>query len=342
LKDAWPSAVKSDIEDATLKLESAKQALRRQKIVTVARAEIAYWKAWMAKQHVELRARSLGIARSLVEDNERRRKAGKMSEMEVEQAKVGAAYRERKWLEAQTDWTEALRDIMNAIGWQVDERQVQIQVEEAPLDRPVSLDFAARMRSASEHHPDILISRKEIDIKDLHLAIAKNSRWPQLDLSASYGLNGLGSSAQDSLEDINESDYPSWSIGVVFRTGLCKSQAARAEFEEAKLAKERALQSYKATETSVVNSLRSTIAKVGLLKRILDALKGEVGVNRMALDNEKVLLETGKSTSRKMLALEEDLTDSQVDYLLAKTRYLQTLVQLDLADGTMLARRKLE
>ena len=43
---------------------------------------------------------------------------------------------------------------------------------------------------------------KKVRQEELRVAYAKNQRLPQLDLKASYGLNGLGSTPGESWDDV--------------------------------------------------------------------------------------------------------------------------------------------
>jgi outer membrane protein TolC len=341
MKNGGFTAARSKMKDARLAREIARQSLRRQKMLTVARTEIAFWNVLEADRILGLREQSLDIARTLVKDNQSRLEQGKMAEMEVEQAKVGAARRERLWLDARAQRTEAVRGLMNAMGRQMGEEQVVVRAEDK---MPSVREFAPEdmMNTALERHPDMLIAGKEVELRQLRLAVAKNQRWPQMDLVGSYGLNGLGDSMSTSQQDVKDGEYESWSVGIVARLPLGGDREAAAELKKARLEKTKALDNYKATETDVLNALQTAVIRTSLLEKGLAALEKEVAINKMALENEKILLENGKSTSRRVLEVEESLCDSRVERARAGTALRRVLVQVDLSDGGMLDRRGLE
>jgi outer membrane protein len=341
LKNGGFTAARSKMKDARLAREIARQTLRRQKMLTIARTEIAFWNVLESDHILDLRAQSLEIAKSLVKDNESRLEQGKMAEMEVEQARVGAARRERLWLEAKAQRNDAVRGLMNAMGRQIGEEQIVISDEEG-LPQVQAFDPGNMMNMALERHPDMLIAVKEVELRDLRLAVAKNQRWPQMDLVGSYGLNGLGDSMTTSRQDVEDGEFESWSVGIVARLPLGGDRAAAAELKKARLEKTKALDNYKATETDVANALQTAVVKSSLLEKALTALDKEVAISKMALENEKVLLENGKSTSRRLLELEENLCGSRVERAKAGTALRRVLVQVDLSDGGMLVRRDLE
>ncbi len=342
LRGFGPRVTKSQLENARLRWEIAAQELRRRQMLTIGRAELAYWGLWQSHQSVALREQSLGIARALLEDNEKRQKQGRMSEIEVEQAKAGVALRERRWLEARTQQREAARGLLSVVGWAPGEPVVDVDPDAKP-DTEVALpEFDAVMNRALEAHPDMLIRKKEIEVEDLRLAVAKNQRWPQLDLVGSYGLNGLGDDMNESWNYLSDGEYVSWAVSLNLRVPLGGGRKAGAQQRQAKLRKEHALVNYKATESDLANGLKSTLDRVRLVRDTLAALDREVGVTRAALDAEKVLLENGKSTSRRVLELEEDLSNAKVDQVLAAANLRRVLVELDMTNGDMLKRHGVE
>lgn len=96
------------------------------------------------------------------------------------------------------------------------------------------------MARAIEANPDYLSRRKQIESSRIRLAYAQNQRWPQLDLKASYGLNGIGDSPSSSFDQITHSEFPAWSLGVELRIPLAGGIKSRAELAGAKLGSNRA------------------------------------------------------------------------------------------------------
>ncbi|MFO1523889.1 MAG: TolC family protein, partial [Kiritimatiellia bacterium] len=342
LRNFGPAVTRSQLRNAELNHEVAKQELRRRRMLTIGRAELGYWSAWQSVRAVDLRAKSLEIVKSLLEDNKNRLKEGRVSQMDVDQTRAGVALRERRWLEARTEANEAAKALASLLGWTARDAQPVIKAEILEIGDPVVTDFDQAMTRAVSSHPDMLIRQKEIEIENLRLVVARNQSWPQLDLVGSYGYNGLGEDVPESWDRLSEGEYQNWSVELVFRMGLGGDRKARSQLEQTKLRHERALLGYQATESDLANAMRSVMNKARLVRDTQLALARETDVNRAALDAEKVLLAEGKSNSRRVLELEEDLVDVQVLYETACANYRRVLVELDMTDGGMLARRGLE
>ena len=342
LRNFGPAVTKSQLSNAELNLEISRQELRRRRMLTIGRAELGYWSAWQAVRAVDLRAKSLEIVKALLEDNLTRLKEGRISQMDVDQTRAGVALRERRWLEARTEANDAAKALATLLGWPGRQPQPVIKAEILEISDPVVNDFDKAMTLAVISHPDMLIRQKEIEVEKLRLVVAKNQSWPQLDLVGSYGYNGLGEDVPDSWDRLSAGEYENWSVELVFRMGLGGDRKAESQLEQTKLRHERALLSYQATESDLANAMQSVMKKVKLVRDTQLALAREVDVNRAALEAEKVLLAEGKSNSRRVLELEEDLVDVQVLYETACANYRRVLVELDMTDGAMLARRGLE
>jgi len=342
LKNFGPTSTRKQLKTGLIKFRIARQELRRQKMITIARAEVAYWGAWQAQQIAQLRAQSLQIARDLVDDTEKRLAEGQIAAIEVDQARAGLALRERRWLQAERARQDAERDLVSVLNWEVGSCRVEVDVGETPPVPAVEPDFETQVYSAHKYHPDMLIAQAEIEWANLLLKLARNQRLPQLDLTASYGMNGLGADMNEAFNDVGSGDFESWSAGVVLRMPLASGLNERARVNQARLQCEKAGYQRETTETEVANALRSVIHKVELLRRTVKALEDEAEINRMAMESEKLLFESGKGTSRRLLEQEDDLSDSRVESVTATAVLLKAHVELDLADGGMLLRRGLE
>jgi outer membrane protein len=341
LKNVGMRVTRSGIEDAELRRSISRQKLRLETMLTIARTEVAFWNAWYAQQLCDLRKQSLAIANELLEDNQERFKEGKMSEIEVAQARVGAGRRERLWLTARVSLKEAACDLMNAMGVQMNDTELSMKFDEVALENQ-DIELEKKVQMALSNHPDVLIAEAQIRLGDLRLLVARNQRLPELNLVANYGLNGLGTTERESWDKLNEADYPSWSASCVFRLPLGFDYQGRYVARAAEAEKEKALEGYRAARTDVVNALRTAIERATLLKQMTRALEEEVEIAEMSLESERVLLANGKSTSRRVLEMEEDLSKSRIEYLDVQAGWRKVLVQLDVSDGGMLTRRNLE
>src|ERR1041384_3026588 len=83
-----------------------------------------------------------------------------------------------------------------------------------PEMRPAPVDQPASAQDAFASNPDYLIRQHRLKQDEVRLKYAKNQRMPQLDAKGAYGLNGLGHTIGGSIDMVDDSRAPVWSIGL--------------------------------------------------------------------------------------------------------------------------------
>jgi hypothetical protein len=174
------------------------------------------------------------------------------------------------------------------------------------------------------------------------VAYARNQRWPQLDLKASYGLNGLGSSPGAALDDVNDAGFSSWSIGMEFRVPLGGGTKSRNELAAAKLRKQQALLSLKEVEVQIANALDTAIHKVRSALDNVTNYQSVVTLSQNLLDTQLARLQVGKSDTRRVLETERDLFEAKTAALESLILYQRAKLELDLVRGATLRRNHLD
>jgi outer membrane protein len=323
LKGRGEDATKARLRVAEYQAKTAYETLRRTVMTTVAEGESAYWALYLAQQQKATRDESLKMAEQLLLDSRSRLDAGKTSELAVLQAEAGVRLRKTRLGEA-----EHARDGRD------------LKVVDEPTSRAPDITLSDALQSAFELHPDYLSQMVRIEQEEVRLLYAENQRWPELNLLGSFGINGLGESLDDSLEDLESNDFPAWSVGLEFRMPLGRS-AEDAEYSAAQLRKEQALVGLKAAEIQLSNSIDTAIHRAGTAHETLIGLESLLEFNEKVLAAEMERLAAGKSDSRRVLEVEEDLADARLAYHEAMIDFQKSLLALELADGTLLQKRNI-
>ena len=336
LKNAGLKATMAAIRLAAAGSDIALENFRKQLMEIVAGAEAAYWDLAVAQAVYHSRRESTEIAREILEDNEKRVEAGKMSKLEVFQAKAGLATRLIREEEARNNLIEAMDHLRTFLSETSGEEDVWIVATDQPVIRDVDPDFSESMSRATDWHPDYLRNLKEVEQEGIRLAYAKNQRWPQLDLVGSYGYNGLGDSVGDSWDEVNEGNFESWAVGVEMRVSLGGGRESRSQLQIAHRRKRKAVLGLKATEVTIANTLHAAINRVRSFGKSIENYEVmELFIQRL-LDVELSRLDAGKSDSRKVLEVEEDLFEAKTDRITSAIDYQKALVTWDLAQGALL------
>jgi outer membrane protein len=332
----------ANIRLAALASEVAFQEYRRQLMETIATAEAAYWNLFMMQEQVKFFRESIAVAQSIVQDNRVRADAGRGSELEVLEAEAGLALRQTKLAEAEQKRKEAEMHVMTLTSDSAfAPHPVMVAADQPALDAAMP-EFLRSAEAAFDLNPDYQAQLKKIKQEDVRLAYAKNQRLPQLDLSASYGLNGLGSSPARSHDDLERQSYPSWSVGLELHVLLAGNIKARNELAASKLRKEQALLSLKQVETQIINAIQAAVQKIHSTRGSVENNQKVVAFHQSLLKTQLDRLEVGKVESRKVLEVEAALFESRNAVLDAMVQYERAQLELQLVQGAILKARELE
>ena len=333
LQGAGRDAVLARFRLAAAQSDNDLHVLRKQVMTVVAVAGAAYWELVMAGEQLKIRKESVAIARKILADNIAREVGGKMSELDVLQARAGVALRETRENSARQAWVEAMNNLKRVFA---DSSTEHIEPADEPRISSRPLNYAESMEVAVRFNPDYLVALNAIEEENIRLQYAESQDWPQLDLEGSYGYNGLGSDVNDSWQDVVDSNYPSWTVGLVMRVGLGGGGASNAELEAARLRRRQALVRLKSSEVDVASNISTAIARVHALKENAKKYRVVTAYNEDLLEAELNILAQGKSDARKVLQVEEDLNESKISELESKVDYQESLLALRIVEGAIL------
>ena len=164
-------------------------------MILISTAEASYWNLYMAQEQMLFFKESVAVAESIRNDNQTKLKAGKGSELEVMEADSGLALRKSKQSDAREKFFEAISRL-SALYGASGSNQLVVAID-TPQVNDLPLSYYDSFLAATTLNPDYLGQLKKIASEKLRVAYAKNQRLPQLDLKASYGLNGLGKNHDD-------------------------------------------------------------------------------------------------------------------------------------------------
>jgi len=320
---------------------------RKQAMTVVSRAESAYWNLAFAQEKHRMAGESVGIARKLVEDRRQRVQSGKMAELELLEAEAGLASRLALEAQSHQEMMEAMTQLkLLAADRQIGgEQSVRATGSLAPPEFDAAFDREAReaaLREALRAQPDYLVRRAELRQSGVRHAYMRNQRLPQVDLTGSYGFNGLTERMGELWAEVATAEYPTWTVGVELRVPLGFGVRERNELAIAKLQRAVALHRLRAVEYEIANSVQALIHRIANLGTQIENARTIIGFYERLLDDALKRLEQGKSTSREVYAAEEELARARRDELSRIAQYREALLQWAFVRGALLRDRNLE
>lgn len=336
LKNAGTTATEAGIKTAEIASYVAFQEYRQKRMVQVGKAVVAYWDYYTAQQLLQLRNESLKISEQLLNDNQQRYQVGKMAKTEVLEAQAGVYSRRGLCTEANHALKKSAIEIEAMLSNQSSFRSEQFTTDTPRPYNETALEQEQLIQQAFLLHPEYLAGQQLIKQTEIKIDYAQNQHRPELDLIASYGLNGLSVDRHNSWEQIQEAENDAWSVGLNWRIPLQGGIEGRSNLRKANLEKRRQLMALKEAETELVNQIIAAFHSVSSSIEQLTNAKQVRDIQHILLNTEISRLNAGKSTSRTVLEKEDDLRQAKETVVTSTIRLQHALVELDLASCTIL------
>lgn len=338
LKGFGPKNTKANIFISEADSEIAFQTFRQQLMDIVANAARTYWDLSLIQEIYRIRQESVEIAEHLHRDAIERYQAGKIPETEILQARAGLSQRRALVSQAKQQWITAMNNAWTFIAASPAEGAAFIEAVEPRSIRKPSPDPEVSLAKAFRLRPEYLSALRKIKREEIRISYARNQRWPQLDLNASYGLNGLEYELGTSANDAFSLDNETWLLGFEFRIPLTGGQKSRSELAAARHRKRQALMELKSVEIALLNSVDAAVKSVYQTIEQVAHVQQARFLNQEILEAELARFNAGKSNSYLVLNKEEDLNSAKESELQSLINYQKALITLDLIKGTLLQR----
>lgn len=342
LRNGGTGVTLAGIRIAALDSEVAFEEYRRQLMLTISRAEAAYWNLYFAQQQLRFFEESVAVAQSVLDDSQQKVKAGRAAELEVLEAQSGLALRKTKQNEAFQNYYTALGMVYTLAGVSPNAASRTVRATDVPSATNSPFAYSKSFQAAFDLNPDYLMQLKKVEAERVRVGVARNQVLPELNVKGAYGFNGLAGTPGDSWDVAQSQDFPSWSIGVELRVPLAGNIKGRNQLQASKLSMQEAIANLNSIETQIANLLNTSIRKARSWQDSIQSYETVVHFNEDLLKTQLARLEVGKIEPRKVLEVEADLFDARQNLAQALVEYQRTLLELQLADGTILQSRNMD
>lgn len=341
LRNFWIDSSRATIMINKKRLQISEWQLRGQLITTIAAVENAYYDLIRARENIKVQRLALEYNNQLLRENKKRVEVGALAPLDEKQAEAEVARGVATLLQTEQGYAVALNNIKNLItqdfaNWTnvvVDPVETLVAVPAHP-ELPESWQRGLTMR------PELQQLKLDLEAQKINLKFLKNQMWPSLDLTGSYGHNGLNTSYSKALDDLTRDDNPRYTYGVVLSVPL-GNRRARNEYKSARASNAQQLLEYKELEQSIMMSIDNAIKLLQSQFQQVEATRQARLFAQDALTAEQKKYENGKSTSFLVLQYQRDLTRTRFEELAALAEYNKALAGLAAQEGTTLERHNL-
>ncbi len=306
-------------------------------------AENAYWDLVYADENLRAKQEALDRAKDLNRITQIKIDVGALAPIDIVQTEVTIAQREQDIITAEGligDAEDRLRRLLNVQSLPDWDRPI------VPTDRPTreslqhgfQAEVDAGFKRALETRPEVKQALLTIESKKVTRAYTKNQLMPRLDLSGSYGFNGLGAQAllqnsdgtltqlnySDALQDLAHRTYPAWTLGVTFVVPI-GNNVARGNDALAVADLELARTNFAITKANLNVEVRAAARAIDIGYRTVAAATKARELAERNLDAEKKKFENGMSTTFQVAQVANDLTTAVTNELQAVATYLKDI-----------------
>lgn len=325
--------------------------LRLTVLSTVAEVIKAYWDLVGAMENLKVQSEALDNAERLLKVNETRREIGTAADIEVLQAKAGVATRQSQYISARQNISDASNFLKNLLNLRDGDRFSKALI--IPIDRPNPRDPAEFDTAAYEERvassidlalakrPEITIRQMEIDNAALEEYRTRKEMMPQLDLVYQYTTGGRDHKLRETLTGIRDRQDYAYSYGVQASIPIL-NRAARGSYQRARLAKRQAELTLDQARQQLMLNVNLAASRVASNAILVESNKQATRLQIANVAAEEKRLQLGVTTSWQVLQIQQDLTTAQVQELISNIEYEKSLVELQLAEGTILENLNIE
>lgn len=301
----------------------------------------AYYELIFAIGNHNAAVENRALARQLLEENRKRRDVGTMSPLDVIQAEAGVAESEQAVITTARAIKDNENTLKRLICQQVTEfRGLSLVPVDYPVVQMVALDVAQSTKMAMELRADYQSAKHALERQNIQVQYNRNQLWPEVDLQASYGLNGRGRDWDGFNNRVTSGDYPVWTVGISVSIPLGNRQA-RSNYNIARLDATQALLSLKSLEQDIIIGVDNAIGHVESNLKSVEAARAATRLAQESLDAEKKKLLAGTSTTFLVLQAQSQLASARSTEIRAFADYGESLFALDLAEGTILRKNNI-
>jgi outer membrane protein len=314
---------------------------------TLASVRNTYFELLYGLEAVQVAYGSLALAEKLVEDNRSRVEIGTMAPLDVVQAEAEVATRRQAVAQAEATWRTSELALKRLIVNGTDDPLWRSSIN--PVDRPVfapePLDVEGAVRKALDARTDLEQARRQIESNDFTMRFMRNQTLPDLDLTATYGAQGLGGTQfirqgsglgstvigqipggfGDALRTLSGRDYPTWNFQMNLSYPIGAS-AAEANYARARVQLSQSAAQLRALELQVATDVTNAALQVenGLTRYQAALAARELAQTR--LEAEQSRFDVGLSTNFFVVQAQRDLATAQNSELRALLDYRRALV----------------
>ena len=340
LQGFGPAVNLAGVRQAELETLADVYELRGLTEALLAETEKAYWNYVLANREIAIFEESLAVARQQLQEAETRISVGVLPEIEAAAARAQVALHLQALIDARSRLADSrlrLLRLVNPPELGLAPNRELNAVSDLELDlRPIA-DTADRLRLAVDSRPDLGEARLRLTQNRLETIVTRNGLLPRLDFFAALGRTGYADTFSDSFTELDGDTYDI-TAGVRLNHYLI-NRAAKARDLAARVSVQQADAAVANLEQLVRLDVRLAVNEAERARQQITASAATRDLQEETLRAETERFGVGAGTGLSVAQSQRDLLQSQIAEVEAMVQYRLALVDLYLAEGSLLERR---
>jgi outer membrane protein TolC len=337
LKDFGLDANLADVRIARKNKQAQDYVWRFRLESTLASVVATYYDMLLGIADLENKGDAIAAGIRLVANSERRRDLGFYSPYEVQQAQVQLSFDRENLLLSKNFYLNRQYEMQGLILPEYrDGRMLVYLPAKLPSLKIPRLDRDALLTVAFQNRYDYKAALVGAETEDVRVKFAKNQRWPQLDIVASYGATGLDFDGyQSAINQLTHNQAPQWQIGIQGSFPIGGIQP-RAQLDAAKARKQQALLRVQKTQLDIGVAVERAIELIRTNKERLNVAQFTTKTAEEAVKVGYRRMEEGQVSNFDLIEQQRRLYDARTRELSAQAELNKSIAQLWLSTGTVL------
>jgi outer membrane protein len=339
LKGFGSKVTLAGVQRSRLGIDRANHDYRARVLDVLRDTEIAYYRLVYGREQRLVRELGLKAAQELLDENQAKREAGVVTDLDVLNAEVGVANQRIFLMLAE----QTMRDNEDGLRALIGQFALDAPLGEAAFSDPpaINLDSTDTFERAKQSQPEYLAELALIEQLRVDVAFARNATRPQVDLSGAVGINADEASYGTAIDRLPDADSHLWQVNlsVTYPWG---AKADKARHRTAKNNLERELMRLRQIEQNILVQARAAVRNVetGLETVRASKLATELSVKQYEL--ERARFDAGLSTSRRVLDAQRDLDLARLTDLDNQVALHEAIATLNRLEGRTLEAHGIE
>jgi len=284
-------------------------------------AEKAYWELVLAQEEFKIKKEMLKKAIRLFNQHRRKLKIGLVETGDVLASEANMYVRGSGLLMASNELKTAEELLKLRLNMKNEARLSPLDSLKGPA---FDADFLESLIAAFENRRDYKTKKNVIEARNIKLKMKSNSRFPEIDLKATFATNGIDTRYGRAIEGVYEDSNPKYYVGIEFTYPL-ENSAANSEFEKATLEKTKAIVNLQKTEREIISDVDEGFRKLSVDKVNLSKMERVENLQKGKLSQEEKRFRYGRSNSDTLIRYQEDLLNAS---LMTKRSYLDYRISI--------------